>query len=251
MATAIQQLKTVNLASINLSLKKNVKNLKVLVLGNARVGKTSIVEQFVNDAQFHEEYEPTVGVDFASRTVVLHDSHDGENKKVNLNLVDTAGQERYQGLSVSYYRNVDICVLVFDCTNRESFDSLEKWKDEFVIQAGLSTSHDDFPFVVLANKIDAEDKRVVFAKEAQEWCQKQQHAFYYMEVSAKLKSEDESIRVERVFLDIAEKALAYSVERLLSEGDQHRLLTRSRRHVDHDDEEPTEKKWYHKCCVTM
>jgi Ras-related protein Rab-7A len=247
--------KSVNLSAINLSIKKTVRNLKMLVLGNARTGKTSLIQDFVNGT-FNREYEPTVGVDFASRNVVLTDGNDGGDKKVNLNLVDTAGQERYQGLSVSYYRNVDVCVLVFDVTNRDSFESLEKWKDEFVIQAGLSTSHDDFPFVVLGNKIDAADRRVVTNKEAQEWCRKQQHAFYYMEVSAKNshESEDDAQKVDRVFIEIAEKALAYSIEKALSEGDQHRLLSSRTLHRsdEYNVDEPSKiRLLLNKCCNLM
>jgi hypothetical protein len=76
-------------------------------------------------------------------------------------LWDTAGQERFQSLGVAFYRGADCCVLVFDVNNSKSFDALDSWRDEFLIQAS-PRDPDNFPFVVLGNKIDVEEsKRVV------------------------------------------------------------------------------------------
>lgn len=79
-------------------------------------------------------------------------------------LWDTAGQERFQSLGVAFYRGADCCVLVFDVNNSKSFDALDSWRDEFLIQAS-PRDPDNFPFVVLGNKIDVEEsKRVVGAR---------------------------------------------------------------------------------------
>ena len=76
-------------------------------------------------------------------------------------LWDTAGQERFQSLGVAFYRGADCCVLVYDVNNSKSFDALDSWRDEFLIQAS-PRDPDNFPFVVLGNKIDMEEsKRVV------------------------------------------------------------------------------------------
>lgn len=72
---------------------------------------------------------------------------------------DTAGQERFQSLGVAFYRGADCCVLVFDVMSPGSFKSLDGWRDEFLIQASPSDP-DHFPFVVLGNKVDL-DNRVV------------------------------------------------------------------------------------------
>jgi len=78
-----------------------------------------------------------------------------------MQLWDTAGQERFQSLGVAFYRGADCCVLVFDVNNSKSFDALDSWRDEFLIQAS-PRDPDNFPFVVLGNKIDVEEsKRVV------------------------------------------------------------------------------------------
>ncbi len=86
-------------------------------------------------------------------------------------LWDTAGQERFQSLGVAFYRGADCCVLVFDVNNSKSFDALESWRDEFLIQAS-PRDPDTFPFVVLGNKIDVEEsKRVISTKRAMTFCQ--------------------------------------------------------------------------------
>lgn len=73
-------------------------------------------------------------------------------------LWDTAGQERFQSLGVAYYRGADCCVLVYDVNSAKSFETLDSWRDEFLIQA---SPHDpeNFPFVVLGNKIDVEENK--------------------------------------------------------------------------------------------
>ena len=72
---------------------------------------------------------------------------------------DTAGQERFQSLGVAFYRGADCCALVFDVTNSNSFKTLDSWRDEFLIQAS-PRDPENFPFVVLGNKIDLENRQV-------------------------------------------------------------------------------------------
>lgn len=84
-----------------------------------------------------------------------------DDRQVTMQLWDTAGQERFQSLGVAFYRGADCCVLVYDVNNSKSFDALDSWRDEFLIQAS-PRDPDTFPFVVLGNKIDVEEsKRVV------------------------------------------------------------------------------------------
>lgn len=72
---------------------------------------------------------------------------------------DTAGQERFQSLGVAFYRGADGCILVFDTTSMNSFASLDAWRDEFLIQSSPKNT-ENFPFVVLGNKIDLENRAV-------------------------------------------------------------------------------------------
>lgn len=113
---------------------------------------------------------------------------------------DTAGQERFQSLGVAFYRGADCCVLVFDVTVAKTFENLDCWREEFLIQAGPKNP-EDFPFIVIGNKIDKEDKRVISEKRALAWCA-QKGNIPYFETSAK-----EGIKVEQAFQTIARDAL--------------------------------------------
>ena len=84
---------------------------------------------------------------------------------------DTAGQERFETVGVAFYRGADACMLVYDTTNLKSFDNLESQRDKFLTEVGSRRPSDpeNFPFVVLGNKSDLENRQVAF-KRAQTWC---------------------------------------------------------------------------------
>ncbi|GMR34263.1 hypothetical protein PMAYCL1PPCAC_04458, partial [Pristionchus mayeri] len=168
--------------------------LKVIILGDSGVGKTSLMNQYVN-RRFSNQYKATIGADFLTKDVMIDD------RLVTMQIWDTAGQERFQSLGVAFYRGADCCVLGFDVTNAVSFKSLDSWRDEFLIQAS-PRDPEHFPFVLLGNKIDMEANRAVSAKRAQSWCAAKGGMPYY-EVSAK-----EAVNVEAAFQAIARDALA-------------------------------------------
>jgi len=171
--------------------------LKVIILGDSGVGKTSLMNQYVNK-KFNAQYKATIGADFLTKEVTVDD------RLVTMQIWDTAGQERFQSLGVAFYRGADSCVLVFDVVQPKTFDNLDSWRDEFLIQAG-PRDPDNFPFVVLGNKIDV-DSRVVAQKRALAWCQAKGNIPYF-ETSAK-----EAINVEQAFLVIARNALKQESE---------------------------------------
>lgn len=142
------------------SRKKNI--LKVIILGDSGVGKTSLMHRYVND-KYSQQYKATIGADFLTKEVVLDD-----DKVARMQVWDTAGQERFQSLGVAFYRGADCCVLVYDVTNVKSFENIKSWRDEFLVHANVS-SPETFPFVILGNKIDVEEsKKVVNTKSAQD-----------------------------------------------------------------------------------
>ena len=171
--------------------------LKVIILGDSGVGKTSLMNQYVNK-KFNAQYKATIGADFLTKEVTVDD------RLVTMQIWDTAGQERFQSLGVAFYRGADSCVLVFDVHQPKTFDNLDSWKDEFLIQAG-PRDPDNFPFVVLGNKIDVEN-RTVAQKRALAWCQAKGNIPYF-ETSAK-----EAINVEQAFQVIARNALKQESE---------------------------------------
>ncbi|KAI8091076.1 small GTPase superfamily [Gilbertella persicaria] len=168
--------------------------LKVIILGDSGVGKTSLMNQYVNK-KFSGQYKATIGADFLTKEVTLDD------KVVTMQIWDTAGQERFQSLGVAFYRGADCCVLVYDVNNNKSYESLGQWHDEFLVQAS-PRDPDNFPFVVLGNKIDVdESKRMVSQKRAMAFCQAKGNIPYF-ETSAK-----DAINVEQAFQTIAKNAL--------------------------------------------
>lgn len=173
--------------------------LKVIILGDSGVGKTSLMNQYVNK-KFSNQYKATIGADFLTKEVYV------EDRNVTMQIWDTAGQERFQSLGVAFYRGADCCVLVFDVNNIKSFETLDSWRDEFLIQAS-PRDPDNFPFVVLGNKIDYdESKRAVQQKKAMAWCQSKGNIPYF-ETSAK-----ENINVEQAFQTVAKAALQQESE---------------------------------------
>jgi len=166
--------------------------LKVIILGDSGVGKTSLMNQYVNK-RFTSQYKATIGADFLTKEVLVDD------RMVTLQIWDTAGQERFQSLGVAFYRGADCCVLVYDVTAPNTFKTLESWRDEFLIQAS-PRDPDNFPFVVIGNKIDLEN-RAVPAKRAQAWCQAKNDLPHF-ECSAK-----EATKVDEAFVTIARAAL--------------------------------------------
>jgi len=172
--------------------------LKVIILGDSGVGKTSLMNQYVNK-KFSNQYKATIGADFLTKEVMVDD------RLVTMQIWDTAGQERFQSLGVAFYRGADCCVLVFDVTIAKTFDNLESWRDEFLIQAA-PRDPDKFPFVVIGNKIDVENQRVVSTKRLQTWCASKGDIPFF-ETSAK-----EAINVEQAFQTIARNALTQDKE---------------------------------------
>ena len=167
--------------------------LKVIILGDSAVGKTSLMNRFVKQ-EFSQQYRATIGADFLSKEIMI------DNKLVTLQIWDTAGQERFQSLGVAFYRGSDCCVLVYDITSSKSFDSLESWREEFLNQANPKNP-ESFPFVVLGNKVDKEQERRVQTTKAQAWTRSKGEIPLF-ECSAK-----DSVNVEEAFQEIARRAL--------------------------------------------
>ena len=107
-------------------------------------------------------------------------------------------------MGVAFYRGADACVLVYDLTNVKTFDALEGWRDEFLIQAG-PRDPEHFPFVVLGNKSDLENRQVQ-QKRAQGWCSAKGDIPYF-DTSGK-----DNTNVEQAFMDIAKNALKQESE---------------------------------------
>lgn len=175
-----------------MSLRRKVL-LKVIILGDCGVGKTSLMNRFVNQ-KFTSQYKATIGADFLTKEIIVDD------KMVTLQIWDTAGQERFQSLGVAFYRGADCCILVCDVSAGNTFRSLDSWRDEFLIQAS-PRDPEHFPFVVIGNKVDL-DLREVTSRQLSQWCTSK-GGLSFFESSAK-----DAINVEQAFQEAARKALA-------------------------------------------
>ncbi|EPZ31863.1 hypothetical protein ROZALSC1DRAFT_28312 [Rozella allomycis CSF55] len=137
----------------------------------------------------------TIGADFLTKEIVLGDK-----------IWDTAGQERFQSLGVAFYRGADCCILTYDVNNAKSFENLETWRDEFLVQSS-PRDPENFPFVVLGNKVDIdESKRMITLKRATNWCESKGNIQHF-ETSAK-----DGANVEAAFESIAKIALTRDVD---------------------------------------
>lgn len=130
---------------------------KIVLLGDAGVGKSSLLSRFITN-EFSAEMPPTLGAAFSSKEISI------EAHNVKLNIWDTAGQERYRGLAKMYYRDASAAVLVFDLSQPKTFLSFPMWLQEL---------HDNGPknlvLSVAANKADMVDTEGDLADEARQW----------------------------------------------------------------------------------
>jgi small GTP-binding protein len=157
-------------------------HFKCCLLGNAGVGKSCVVLQFVR-AEFFDDLETTIGAAFLTKQLLLGPP-DGP---VKLEIWDTAGQERYRSLAPMYYRGASAAVVVYSIADRESFEGAKTWVAELRKKADPSVV-----IMLVGNKLDlAPDRRRVDTEEAREYANVQ--SLLFMETSAKSSSDVEEL----------------------------------------------------------
>ena len=145
--------------------------LKLIVVGNQGTGKSCILNRFVNEV-FEENYQATIGLDFQSKNVTIHD------QDVRLILYDTAGQEKFRSLIPMYIREAQIILLIYDIADKESFDSIPKW-----LQEVMNVKTSDVVIALIGNKVDLENERKVTFSEGKKFAE--ENGFIFQEISAK------------------------------------------------------------------
>jgi len=128
---------------------------KVVFLGDSSVGKTSIINQYITNS-CHPDHQTTIGIDFFSKEI-----HDIE-KPIQLQIWDTAGQEKFHSLIPSYIKPSTVAVLVYDITQRNSFESIQKWR-QMVMDVAKPT------IIIAGNKIDLDSNRQVSFEEGKKF----------------------------------------------------------------------------------
>jgi Ras-related protein Rab-1A len=127
-----------------------------LIIGDSAVGKSCLLIQFA-DQTFSENYVSTIGVDFKIRTMEL------DGKSIKLQIWDTAGQERFRSITSNYYNGSHAIAIVYDITNRQSFENIRKWMNDV-----QNLANPNFCKLLVGNKIDLEEKSVVRKGEGQQ-----------------------------------------------------------------------------------
>jgi small GTP-binding protein len=163
--------------------------IKILTLGDSGVGKTSIIQKFINE-KFNQSMLSTIGVDFQSKVIII------DNIKVKLKIWDTTGQERFKTLTSQYYNGADGALLIFDITSKMTFDRISFWMNELNEKKKLN----ELGLLLIGNKIDLNDKRTVDKEEAEIFAR--ENNINYYETSA-----SKNININNVINDIAKQCL--------------------------------------------
>ena len=139
---------------------ENAEFIKIMTLGNMKVGKTNFILKYTED-KFEESHISTIGLDFKIKKVEIN------NKHYQLLLFDTAGQERYKSIALNVIKDAHGILLMYDITDKATFDSIPDW-----IQSIKDLKGDDFPLILLGNKIDLEEERNISKEEGQKFADK-------------------------------------------------------------------------------
>ncbi|NHI94693.1 MAG: GTP-binding protein [Candidatus Lokiarchaeota archaeon] len=143
----------------NIEEKINYYKLKLVVLGENRVGKTSFIKQFAFK-EFDKEYKPTLGAEITKMKLRF------KNDIIDLIIWDIAGQIAYKNLSKTFLQDADLVILMYDITRPITFENTKNWFD-----IATKVLENKFASILVGNKSDLEDQRKIFTKNALEFAQ--------------------------------------------------------------------------------
>lgn len=135
------------------------KSMKLLMVGDSGVGKSCLLLRFVED-KFNPSFITTIGIDFKIKTI------DFNNTKIKLQIWDTAGQERFRTITTAYYRGAMGIIIVYDVCDQNSFDRVETW-----YKTVQQHAKEDAQVIIVGNKCDEEDSRVVSTQQGEQLAQ--------------------------------------------------------------------------------
>ena len=174
----------------SISIEEEYYDLKIrlMLIGDSNVGKTSIIKRYCNN-QFSPSYISTVGIDFETKYLKIN------GKMVNLQIWDTAGQERYKVLAKNYFKNSDGFIIVYDITDKKTFNNVANW----ITQIKESAS-ENVKSVLLGNKSDLDQLRQVETIDGKNLADNYHFKFY--ETSAQ-----KGYNINKVFIDLVKEFL--------------------------------------------
>ncbi|CBZ53185.1 putative Ras family domain-containing protein [Neospora caninum Liverpool] len=168
---------------------------KFIIIGDAGAGKSCLLHQFIEN-KFKKGCSHTIGVEFGSKMINI------AGKRIKLQIWDTAGQERYRSVTRSYYRGAAGALLVYDISNRDSYNHLMNW-----LADARSLARADISIIAVGNKVDLKEKRAVSFLEASRFAQ--ENDILFLETSAFTGEgvEDVFVKVARLILNKIEDGL--------------------------------------------
>lgn len=150
---------------------KNILDIKIIILGDISVGKTSILGRYINNS-FEEKYKCTIQVECKTKVIDID-----LNTAVKMTIWDTCGQEKYRILTKQYYRNCDGAIIVFDLTNKKTFEYVNYWIEEL-----RKNAPENISILIAGNKSDLTFQKKIRMEEIQKLID---NNYLYYEVSAK------------------------------------------------------------------
>ena len=146
--------------------------IKIMIIGESKIGKTSLISRYCNNEFLGGAYLSTIGIDFQIKHLILN------KKNIRLQIWDTAGQERYRNIAKNYFQSSDGFVVVYDISNLESFEKLDYWIEQI-----KTNCQESIKMILFGNKCDIIDERKVKKEEGEEYAKNMNMKFF--EVSAK------------------------------------------------------------------
>ena len=188
-------------------------NYKIVLIGNSSVGKTALFRK-IETGEFYDRNISTLGI--GKKTLYMDIEEDNNGKKIKKNicvsLYDTAGQEKYKATTLNYFKGADGIILMYDITNRGSFDNIEEWINS--IKESIGNAHSlEYIIMLIGNKLDLVDEdeqnRTVKEDEAEDICHKF-NMIWGGEISIKNIKYDDLIKlfnqfIEKIYKIIGEK----------------------------------------------
>ena len=162
-------------------------SMKIIVIGNGKVGKSTLAVKFVKNI-FTTEYKQTLGVDFLNIKKYIKKI----DQTIDFYIWDTAGQDHFNAITRRYYRGADACLIVFAINDKESFNEVKNWHKKMTNECG------EIPTALVMSKIDLKSEQKVSDEDAEKLSKELRIKLF--KVSSK-----EGIMVEECFEYLAEK----------------------------------------------
>ena len=178
-----------------------------LIIGDKKVGKSCIINQF-SEKQFSNEYIPTIGSDKIKKEIEI------EGKKLNLEIWDTVGQEEYRAVNKIFIKNVQIAFIVYDITNRKSFENLNNWYN-LIFEINKNSN---VIVGVTANKTDLYENQVVDSEEGKNFADEKKISFFETSAKDYESIENVFIQLSKIYINKVQKIVEEEIERRNSMG---------------------------------